>query len=202
MVELSKLLNRLPIFPAEVRQDNFRNPAGVYMKLANYRWIDPDLPGGYKAVGQRDREVWAEFAADRARLNELASAIRRNAGSPDAEIPATEDFEELEAAEGRILLRLHKSRERNRAIVRSKKERALQETGKLACEACGFDFREAYGDLGEGFIECHHTIPVSELVPGRVTKIGDLALLCANCHRMIHRSRPMKAVAELKSLIS
>jgi predicted HNH restriction endonuclease len=28
---------------------------------------------------------------------------------------------------------------------------------------CGFDFKDKYGELGEGFAECHHTIPVSEL---------------------------------------
>lgn len=45
VIELSQFLNSLPIFPPEERQSNFRNAAGVYMKLANFRWIDPDLPG-------------------------------------------------------------------------------------------------------------------------------------------------------------
>lgn len=202
VIALSQCLNSLPIFPPEERQGNFRNPAGVYMKLANFQWIDPDLPGGFKAVGQRDREVWAEFATDRTGLHELALAIRRNATAPEAELAAGDYFEDMEATEGRILLRLHRSRERNRAIVKSRKERALKDTGKLTCEACGFDFREAYGDLGVGFIECHHTVPVSELEPGKATKMGDLALLCANCHRMIHRSKPMKTVADLRAIFS
>lgn len=131
----------------------------------------------------------------------MASAIRKNAAAPEAEIPAGDESEDMEAAEGRILLRLHRSRERNRAIVKSRKERAPKETGKLACEACGFDFQAVYGELGDGFIECHHTVPVSELEPGKATKIGDLALLCANCHRMIHRSKPLKTVPQLVDLI-
>jgi hypothetical protein len=38
VMELSQFLNRLPLIPPEQRQANFRNPAGVYMKLANFRW--------------------------------------------------------------------------------------------------------------------------------------------------------------------
>ena len=29
----------------------------------------------------------------------------------------------------------------------------LHEHGRLACEACGFDFAERYGELGEGFVD-------------------------------------------------
>ena len=53
---------------------------------------------------------------------------------------------------------------------------------------CGFDFKDKYGELGEGFAECHHTIPVSELKDNQKTTLSDLSILCANCHRMIHRA--------------
>ncbi|TFH47552.1 MAG: hypothetical protein E4H01_08075 [Lysobacterales bacterium] len=76
----------------------------------------------------------------------------------------------------------------------------LSETGTLACEAWGFDFRERYGDLGQEFAECHHEKPLSELKPGERTKIRDLRIVCANCHRMIHRPRPWLAVAEFANL--
>jgi 5-methylcytosine-specific restriction protein A len=170
-IALSKFLNQLPIHPPEMRAPNFRNPDGVSMKTANFRAIDPEIPGvALSAVGQRDREVWAHFANDREGLHKLAVAIRRNAAAPEVENQGIENFEELEATEGRILVRLHKSRERNQTIVRSKKDLVLRDTGKLACEACGFDFRKAYGELGDGFIECHHTIPVSQLNAGEEHK--------------------------------
>ena len=60
------------------------------------------------------------------------------------------------------------------------------------------DLSKTYGDLGEGFIECHHKVPVSELKPGAKTKLSDLAVLCANCHRMLHRRRPWLSVDELR----
>jgi len=50
--------------------------------------------------------------------------------------------------------------------------------------------KKVYGELGRGFIEAHHTIAVSELYRGAKTKAKDIALLCPNCHRMVHRRRP------------
>ncbi|MFJ8491373.1 HNH endonuclease [Streptomyces sp. NPDC094038] len=52
---------------------------------------------------------------------------------------------------------------------------------------CSFGFTAAYGELGDGYIEVHHSLPLH--VSG-VTETGllELALLCANCHRMCHKS--------------
>ena len=69
-----------------------------------------------------------------------------------------------------MLTRLHRYRERDRGIVERRKAKVLKEAGTLACEACGFDFRKVYGPRGDGFIECHHTQPVSALKPGEKTK--------------------------------
>jgi serine/threonine protein kinase len=74
--------------------------------------------------------------------------------------------------------------------------------GRLACEACGFDFAQVYGKLGEGFIECHHTKPVSKLRKGDKTKLSDLALVCANCHRMLHRGGETLTLGMLRSKTS
>jgi 5-methylcytosine-specific restriction protein A len=100
-----------------------------------------------------------------------------------------------------MLTRLHRVRERNREIVRRRKEQAMARLGRLACEACGFDFAERYGERGWGFVECHHTRPVHTLRPGERTRLADLALLCANCHRMIHARRPWLSLHELRALL-
>jgi hypothetical protein len=60
----------------------------------------------------------------------------------------------------------------------------------------------ALAGRGEGFIEVHHAVPVHQLLPDATTKIADLHLLCANCHRMIHARRPWLTVEELKACIS
>ena len=72
---------------------------------------------------------------------------------------------------------------------------------QLKCEVCGFDFEEVYGKLGAGYIEVHHKKPVSEGV--RMTDLNnDLAMLCSNCHRMIHRGKDhMLTIEELKGII-
>jgi 5-methylcytosine-specific restriction enzyme A len=106
-----------------------------------------------------------------------------------------------EIIEGRRLLKLHKFRERKRRIVNRKKESVLKATGLLLCEACSFDFAAVYGKLGEGFAECHHRLPLAESDAEAPTRLEDLAIVCANCHRMLHRSRPMMKVEELRSVI-
>lgn len=71
------------------------------------------------------------------------------------------------------------------------------QTGGLACEVCGFDYEERYGSLGDDFIECHHATALED-GEERQTALDDLALLCANCHRMIHRTSPMFSPAQLR----
>ena len=66
---------------------------------------------------------------------------------------------------------------------------------------CGFDFHKTYGDLSEGFIECHQNKPVSEMIPREKTTLDDLPLVCSNCHRMIHRQKPWLSVEELNVLL-
>jgi ribosomal protein L44E len=75
------------------------------------------------------------------------------------------------------------------------------ETGRLQCEVCGFDFESVYGELGSGFAECHHTKPLADLRAAETTKVADLAIVCANCHRMIHRRRPWLSLDQLKGVI-
>lgn len=107
----------------------------------------------------------------------------------------SEDIEEglravdgiFEAPEGRVLLRKHFARERDRRLVESKRNEAIKKFGKLSCEVCNLDFTKLYGDLGSGVIECHHTKPIATLSSGYRTHIDDLALICANCHRVLHK---------------
>lgn len=58
------------------------------------------------------------------------------------------------------------------------------------CQGCGFDFGAKYGPLGAGFIEVHHKNPVSSMDGETVVNAEtDLAVLCSNCHRMVHRRK-------------
>lgn len=103
-------------------------------------------------------------------------------GEPDVVVDETEA--EVEAAEGRLRLRVHLARERSRSLIRDFKA----SLSNFACEACKTDLGEVYGELGQGYIEAHHRLPVATLEEGATTKLSDLAALCPNCHRMIHRN--------------
>lgn len=73
-----------------------------------------------------------------------------------------------------------------------------------SCQGCGFDFEGKYGALGIGFIEVHHTKPVSSVQgTALVSAESDMAVLCSNCHRMVHRRRgnPL-TVDELRKAIN
>lgn len=203
VIALSELLNRLGAVTDVARIAKFRNPNGVAMKLQNFRRLDPDQAGkGLPGGGRGEEEVWSTFFYDRVRLNETAKAIADAAndwGAGSLAPPEMDDGEEAE--EGRILTRLHRIRERDRRIVERKKALALREHGALRCDACDFDFSVRYGERGSDFIEYHHTKPVSSLSFREKTRLADLALLCANCHRMIHIRRPWLSVEELRHII-
>jgi len=115
---------------------------------------------------------------------------------PDDDADEAEGF-----PEGRIQYRVHRTYERSRRLRELAKRRALKTHGRIACVVCGFDFAAVYGALGDGFIECHHTKSVSTLPEGATTKLEDIALLCANCHRMVHRRRPWLTRDELPNLL-
>ena len=175
------------------------------MKLMNIRSIDPDRPesAGLSAGGRLERELWEEFSSDLRALRRAAMAIRSGIVAIQAShnVLSYDEPETAEAAEGKLLTRIHRSRERNRKLVADKKNSVLRSNGALACQVCGFDFRKVYGERGEGFIECHYTKPLADMKPGEKTRLSDLALVCANCHRMIHAKRPWLTMQELIELM-
>ena len=70
----------------------------------------------------------------------------------------------------------------------------------FTCEACDFDFEATYGSLGREYIECHHVAPLGgREQPTTSTTVRDVRMLCANCHRMVHRQRPPLLVEVLRS---
>jgi 5-methylcytosine-specific restriction protein A len=202
---LSDTLRQFPIERHLADDVTFRSTASVKTKLANFRALDPNISGGLEHGSEGDAEVWAEFTNDRSRLRGVAEAIRATLASPTATAEIADIGDEgddfVEAEEGALLTRLHRTRERNRRLILAKKKKVLKALGRLPCEVCSFDFVEAYGDLGSEFVECHHTVPVSQLTPGSKTGLDDLALVCANCHRMLHRRKPWLTVEQLRTII-
>lgn len=105
----------LPMHPPELRTSKFRNPSGVNTKLANFRYVDPNRPGGLSGALRLDYLVWDQFAHDLPRLRKVVEAIRRN--SRQLEVERKIDDPDESAPECRVLLRPHKLRERDRALI-------------------------------------------------------------------------------------
>lgn len=207
IIQLSPTLNRLARYLGLTTADRFRNANGVYMKLMNFRRFDPVFTEagkvGLSRGGKAEEDVWREFARDHARCHHVAGTIRDALErAPDDETIAdlaTGDMEEAE--EGRVVTALHRRYERDSRIAQAKKRHALAVCGQLACEACGFDFGEHYGEHGDGYLECHHSKPVHTLKVGEKTKASDLRLLCANCHRMVHSKRAWLSFEQLVAIL-
>ncbi|MEP7376533.1 MAG: HNH endonuclease [Chitinophagaceae bacterium] len=111
------------------------------------------------------------------------------------------DEEETAFPEGREKYRLHKIKERNRSLVTIAKQRYKSRDPKMKCQVCKFSFAERYGELGIDFIEAHHVFPISALREETPIRIEDLAMVCSNCHRMLHRRRPWLNIEELEKLV-
>jgi 5-methylcytosine-specific restriction enzyme A len=205
--ELSVLLNRLPIHDVRPDEAKFRNPNGVALKLSNFLAIDPAYDGkGMQSFSQLDKKVFEEFESDTNELHKIASRIR--AVSQDLKLANKlylineDDDREFEVREGSVIYKLHKYRERDSRIIQKKKEKEFIKLGQLPCEACTFDFYKKYGQLGYKYIECHHRTPLSEFSSSSKTTLNDLALVCSNCHRMLHRKVDQLSVEGLKGLLA
>ncbi|NBT36622.1 MAG: EVE domain-containing protein [Actinobacteria bacterium] len=202
VVALSQVLRGLPLHLAWRDDPKFRNGNSVSMKPANFSALDPTYGGsGLSDTSKGDREVWDELHANPELVKKLAASIREASKEVESALETVEDDEEDEAVEGRLLTRVHRARERNPALVAKRKQQRRSEcSGALTCEACGFDFSVTYGSRGDGFAECHHKVPLSESGQTK-TRLVDLAILCANCHRMIHIRKPMLTIDELRGIL-
>ncbi|WP_218233132.1 HNH endonuclease [Pseudomonas sp. Irchel s3a12] len=116
-------------------------------------------------------------------------------------LKAMDGLASQEYAEGSLRLVKHRRRERANGLSLRLKWERFDQTGKLECEACTIDFFAMYGEAGFRVIECHHQIPLSHENHKGKTKLEDLALLCANCHRLAHSDELLHRVDALKEYV-
>ncbi|RJX29540.1 MAG: hypothetical protein C4531_10370 [Desulfurivibrio sp.] len=67
------------------------------------------------------------------------------------------------------------------------KSLAIEKYG-LSCQVCEFDFEKVYGEFGKGYIEMHHLVPLGVSKEERINTVDDVAVVCSNCHRVLHRN--------------
>lgn len=197
VTELSKLLRSLPYHAEAARKPSFRNPDGVAFKLQNIRQVATGK--GLGNVSSMDKAIWAELGKRPAEVVRLAQAIREGIDA-EAALPHAEEAEEF--VEGRLLTIIHYRRERSPQLRRRLFD-ARRDSG-LMCEACGLTRPDLDLDLQEALFEAHHILPLAS--GQRSTRLQDLALLCACCHRAVHRlmarSGQTVSVKELSNIVA
>ena len=107
---------------------------------------------------------------------------------------------EISAFEGEQRIAMVRHRRREQKLRAAKIKEALKASGgHLCCEVpgCGFDFYKTYGDLGFEFTHVHHLNPLADRATPSATKLSDLAIVCANCHAMIHRGGSCRPLEDL-----
>lgn len=180
-------------------EDRFRSLARDESRLAKISAEYPDLATLVSehiyAVrsGRNSREL--RRTADRFIEKQQAIFGESNFGSASSLQEATSEpvsrtDEEIYGVEGRTLTRVHIFKERDKGLVKKAKRHYRNAWGKLRCEICDFEPDTKYGAKGDSCIEAHHKTPIEELLPDSITRVTDLAMLCASCHRIVHSRRP------------
>lgn len=179
IIELSELLNDLPIIPLPARHNNFRSSGGVNGQLSKFKSSynkskkDPD-------VGSIFYEIADEFDGKKDELHKIACAIRKNREFFKTATFGSE-FEGADFPEGALLFYLHRVLE-----ARDGRKTAPAET----CEICHLNLAEVYKPIPGGFLQNHLTVPITELDGSKRYKADDFITVCPNCHAALHKRRP------------
>lgn len=192
IIELSKLLNSLPLIPLSERDETFRNPAGVSNQLSRF-W------GSLKREGRRARVnalyyvVYEEFRDNLDDLKKIATAIRGNSPSTSLSFPVN-SVEGQSFPEGKILFFLHHNIEYNQCMI-------VSEESKI-CSICGFNPQTAY-HLRETarFLDPHLLVPPQDMRPEMRFSGKDFITVCPNCHQVLHQYRPWRSRSQCEQIL-
>jgi len=129
-------------------------------------------------------------------VNELEHLWSQHIGASSLGAVFADDGITALEGEERIAWIRHRKREQKLRGAKLKQARE-KNRGRLLCEVlgCGFDFEKVYGELGKDFAHIHHLKPIADRSSPSLTRLDDLAIVCANCHAMIHKGgkcRPLE----------
>jgi 5-methylcytosine-specific restriction protein A len=88
---------------------------------------------------------------------------------------------------------------RNSAVARKAKE-----LGGYTCQGCGRNFVEEFGEIGKRCVDAHHLMPFRELDsrPRALNPETDFAVVCSNCHRLLHSEPEPLTLTRLSELLN
>jgi 5-methylcytosine-specific restriction protein A len=177
------------------------------IELGAHSRLPGDYVAGHALGATYSLAALPDEATLRADLQAIARAYRALTyrGGIDADVETQTDLSDefnlpsqISITETRKYV-YHRKIERNSTAARNAKK-----FHGTRCQACELDFGERYGKIGQGFIEAHHLRPIATLEEGVQVKYdvaSDFAVLCANCHRMIHRFSDPTDLAAFRNII-
>jgi len=120
--------------------------------------------------------LWTRFASNRAKKTILSN---------------------LRAVENTLTETRQYIRKRDRSL----RQRALAQA-RGTCEACQIEYGDFLNGLGAKVLQVHHRRQLAASDTPRLTSIRDLAVVCANCHSLIHANpRQAMSVTRLRRLL-
>ena len=159
--------------------NNARDTFDILFDNGRIGWIDRD--GQQFSLSNKFKDVHEEWR-DRPdkELETFVLHLLNNAPMPGPTYPASQNVR-TESGE-RVLISVR--RERDSTL----RKNALAIHG-YDCMACGFNYEDYYGEIDKDFIEVHHVVPLARVGETETNPETDLVVLCANCHRMVHRRK-------------
>lgn len=145
-----------------------------------------------------DQHDWAPRPSGR----EIPPAIAEGLESIWIKLPEvalhyrSEFYKQKGGMEGKLYRALGTRYERNPYL----RKLCIEEHGYSCC-VCGFDFEQAFGELGKGFIHVHHLEQLASAGKEHyVDPTTDMRPVCPNCHAMIHKTVPPYSIEEMKEI--
>lgn len=151
---------------------------------------DDIIAGPYGYISSKAIEAYIRFYALKHNIDLETITIPDNT--------QTDEDDDGEDEKNRIEGRLTEARVLRRQRNRQARQQCLEASG-YKCYVCGFDFEKAYGEIGKGFLEVHHTKPMKTYDDEHPIPQSELCALCSNCHSIIHRKKEVLDVDKLKS---
>lgn len=148
----------------------------------------------FYAIGELPSE--AVLAQDLISMIQLYSNLSMTLTEGEVSATTVEgDEPPQQAYEDATRLRLHKRIERNAKLAKDVKKHH-----GYHCQICSINFEAIYGEIGKEYIEAHHLTPLASVKGKKVVldPVKDFAVLCSNCHRMIHRSGLVGDISQFK----
>lgn len=198
VLDLSILLNHLDIHQNVSEMENFRNPTGVSMILQNIASIDPmasnrGLPNASKLI----KRMFEQYTMQRDRLHQLAYDIKDSISDPMIRYGLYRYGDE---EGGELCNFAHQEFERLSNVNEFKKELIGNEEAAL-CEVCKLDLYNVYGERAHAAISCHYDETLLRLDQVESTNTSDWALVCQNCHTIMHQHPIWLTTKEMSRLI-